>query len=110
VICGADFEWTFSKMCIGSLYINKLGARLLVTNKDKFTVCNGRKLPAMGTVLECLLITLKSKRHELVGKPNPFALNNIIRDFGLEGKRICMVGDNPETDIMFGYNAGVNTC
>jgi ribonucleotide monophosphatase NagD (HAD superfamily) len=74
VVVGADFEWTFSKVCIASLYINELKTKLLVTNPDKFTRANGRKFPSCGTVLECLLITLRDKSYELVGKPNPFAI------------------------------------
>jgi ribonucleotide monophosphatase NagD (HAD superfamily) len=53
-------------------------AKLVVTNPDKFTLVNGRKLPACGTVLECLLITLRDKSFEVVGKPKPFALKSII--------------------------------
>ena len=45
-----------------------------MTNTDKFTRVNGRHYPSCGTLLESILITLKDKSYELVGKPNQFAV------------------------------------
>ena len=110
VILGLDPEFTYSKLCLASLYINEQKCKFIVTNTDKFVRVNGRHYPSCGTILASVLLTLTDKSYELVGKPNQFAIEVIKEEQGLAGKRVLMVGDNPDTDIKFGNTAGVATC
>jgi len=47
----------------------------------------------------------------LIGKPNPFMIDLIKEEHSLApGSRSVMIGDRPNTDIMFGKEAGIDTC
>ena len=48
---------------------------------------------------------------DLIGKPNPFAIELIKEEHGLDSNsRSLMIGDRPNTDIAFGKAAGIDTC
>jgi 4-nitrophenyl phosphatase/phosphoglycolate phosphatase len=43
----------------------------------------------------------------LVGKPSPLLCDYIVKRFGMQPDRICMVGDRLDTDIVFGNTNGL---
>ena len=48
---------------------------------------------------------------DLIGKPNPFTIEVIREEHEFaEGSRTIMIGDRPNTDILFGNIANVDTC
>ena len=108
VVLGLDIEFTYSKLALASLYLNELKLPFIVSNEDMFTNVNGRKFPSCGTLLQSILITLRDKTYEVVGKPNSFTIELLRKEFTL-GKCL-MVGDNPLTDLKFGTAAGIDTC
>lgn len=110
VIMGNDTSFTMTKLCIASLYINTQKCKFILTNTDRFTMVNGRKFPGCGTLLEGILITLKDKSYEVAGKPNPFTMQLIKEKFSINPLRTIMVGNNPDTDVLFGKASGVHTC
>ncbi len=70
VVMGHDPSFTMSKLCLASLYINTQKCKFIVTNTDKSHLINGSKFPGTGTLMQGILITLKDKTYEDVGKPN----------------------------------------
>ena len=51
------------------------------------------------------------ERFTITGKPNKEVIDIIMKDNNITDKsKILMVGDNPDTDIQLGTNAGVQTC
>ena len=98
---------------------------LIVTNDDRGTISNGKMFPGAGSQLQAIIAGTnlrKGSSHsstsleepgtfDLVGKPNPFAMNLIKEQHGLDpNSRTIMIGDRPNTDIVFGKVAGVDTC
>ena len=63
--------------------------------------------------------TLKDSSGEMIcpkicpGKPNRAALELIMKDHGIDESmksQILMIGDNPQTDIAFANNSGIDSC
>lgn len=79
VVFGFDPEWTMSKSCIASLYINEQKAKLFVTNPDRFANVQGRTFPGCFTQVEALLVTLKDRSYVVPGKPNTFAIEKLLK-------------------------------
>ena len=60
---------------------------MICTNEDSFIPIAGRKYPGTGSILESVQITLNNEkgsqlttRPDVVGMPNPFAVEQIIKD------------------------------
>ena len=45
----------------------------------------------------------------VIGKPNPLIIDGAVQRLGLEKHQILMIGDNYQTDIQAGIQAGVDT-
>ena len=45
---------------------------------------------------------------ETIGKPNTFAIE-VLEEGGLTKEGMVMVGDNPQTDIKFAHNTGIDS-
>jgi len=76
---------------------------------------NGRKFPSAGSIVYSVMattsLTKDSPDFDLIGKPNPFAVDLLMQEHGIKDKsKMIMVGDRPNTDITFGANAGIDTC
>ena len=125
VIYGLDYELTYQKICIASLYLQEKKVPLIASNYDKVAMINGRYTPGSGSILQPLLTAtgLKLGSHvrstsleepgtfDLIGKPNPFSIELIKEEHGISMEsRTLMIGDNPSTDILYGKNAGVDQC
>ena len=103
---------------------------LIVTNDDRYTNVAGYRKAAAGAHIAAILASTDlckgdsygstttrttaedgKRTYELLGKPNPLIFEIIREQHGLDpGSRTLMVGDRPNTDILFGKAAGVDTC
>ena len=85
---------------------------LIATNDDSRMKVGQRFYPDSGPTLQAILTAcnLSAGQFDLVGKPNPFAFEVIREEHGLSSDRTLMIGDRPNTDIVFGKAAGVDQC
>lgn len=58
VVVGLDTSYTYSKLCIASLYIHTGGARFIATNDDAYDMVNGRRMPGAGSMVQSIKYTL----------------------------------------------------
>lgn len=65
-------------------------------------------MPGCGSMLACLEAA-SGKKPEIVGKPNEFILDYLIEKEKLKKEECIMIGDNLETDILFGKKGGIDT-
>lgn len=84
VVVGLDTKFTYTKLCLASLYINTGGAKFIATNDDAFDMVNGRKQPGAGAIVDSIQITLnceegtsEKKKPYVIGKPNPYVIELI---------------------------------
>ena len=48
---------------------------------------------------------------EVIGKPNPFSIDLIMREHNILKKdKIIMIGDRPDTDMLYGLNGNIKKC
>ena len=101
------------------MYIQN-GAKFIVTNDDAFTMQHGFRAPGNGVIIAAIEKSLTAPGGKglicekiVTGKPNPDIIDLIRGQHGideLEKSRMLMIGDRPDTDIMLGNNAGIDSC
>jgi HAD superfamily hydrolase (TIGR01450 family) len=101
VVVGIDYNFTYRKLCIASLYIQN-GCSFIASNKDRNSGTGDMLVPGGGTIVKALE-TASGVAALVMGKPSKYAMELIRRDHNIpDGAKILMIGDNLETDIMFG--------
>lgn len=109
VIVGCDPSVSYYRLCYASSILQANSRCLfLATNKDLWVSSNERRIPGTGTFVGVLETTSK-RMPVVVGKPSGFILDDIIREYGIDRSRVCMIGDNLLTDIAFGIENGIST-
>eukprot|EP01068_Selenidium_serpulae_P004062 Selendium_serpulae@DN3401_c0_g1_i1.p1 len=107
VIMGFDPAYNYYKLACATVILDERpDVPLLVTNTDLSFPVEGRKLPGTGCLVKSLEIA-SGRTPQIIGKPGPFIIEDIMRDWNVNRDRICMVGDNLLTDIAFGNANGI---
>ena len=108
------------KLAIASLYLQNAEPIFVATNDDPVFIAggNGRLCPDVGATLAALE-TACDRKAVRIGKPDAYALQAMLADhFSHERdqwdspeylSQFCYVGDNIQTDIYFGKNAGIGS-
>lgn len=85
------------------------GSRFIATNPDPtYPLENGRIEPGAGSLIAALS-TCSGQSPFVVGKPNPYLVNQILADANCPEDQALMVGDRMDTDIAAGIAAGCPT-
>ena len=120
VVQGMDNQVTYSKLALASVYIQK-GAKWVTTNEDTHGVsASGLRVPGNGQFVAMLAEGLKDPSGNglicekvCAGKPNPGIVDIIRKEHGIPEShlsKMVMIGDNCQTDIALGNNAGIASC
>ena len=107
VVVGMDRHFKYRDLCTAQQAILK-GAAFVATNVDATYPVEGGVLPGAGTMASAIR-TATSTRPIIVGKPNTFMLNEILREASVPAKKAIIVGDRVETDIFLGKKCKVKT-
>ena len=114
VVQGLDLGFNYYKMAMATLYIEHGTARYICCSADKYDLINGRKFPGPAVLTEAITATLnlsmegERKTPVIVGKPNPYVIDLIMRQHSLTDKsRMIMFGDRMDSDITLGNRAGI---
>lgn len=116
VVVGLDTKFNYPKLVMATLQIQVGKASFFATNDDAYDMVNEKKFPGAGTMVAAIQCSLgpgeggESQRPVVIGKPNPFAWDLIRRDHELGNCKALMLGDRMDTDILFGFQAGIDTC
>lgn len=109
VVVGYDFFFSYPKLMKACSYLNNPECLFIATNKDeKFPAADGIIVPGAGAFVAALE-TCSERKAEVMGKPSPFAIDNVLIPSGLNPKRCLMIGDRCNTDIQFGNLRGMIT-
>ena len=107
VLVGMDRNFTFAKLNLAYQAILR-GANFLATNTDLTYPVERGTIPAAGSIVKA--IEASTGRNPLVvGKPNPFGIETLVKKRGSSCTESVLVGDRLETDILAGKRAGVTT-
>ncbi|MEA2554506.1 MAG: hypothetical protein QOJ65_2682 [Fimbriimonadaceae bacterium] len=108
VVAGIHRLFTYTMMSAAMQHVLQ-GARLIATNTDAtYPLEEDRLIPGAGAIVSSLE-TCTGQEAFVVGKPNPFLIELVMRDGGISAKDTLVVGDRYETDIESGIRAGCDT-
>ncbi len=84
------------------------GSKFIATNPDKSGPTEHGIAPANGA-MAALMEAATGVRPFFVGKPNPLMMRVALNHLGVHSEDTVMIGDNMETDIIGGLQAGLET-
>ena len=109
VVVGFDKYFSFPKLVKAATYLQDPNIHFVGTNCDTERPSpNNNRFPGTG----CFIQTIEAASNRsavMVGKPESFLIEYIIKKYGLNPKRTLMIGDNCNTDILLGKRCGFKT-
>ena len=108
VVVGLDSNFDYKKLSGGLYYISK-GAEFIATNADPTLPTEKYALPGAGTMVSALETATNKKPSVIIGKPNPYTIDSILKREKVRSQDAVMVGDRISTDILAGKNANTTT-
>lgn len=107
VVMGIDREINYEKLVKGCLAI-QYGAVFISTNSDIAIPTERGLLPGNGSLTSVLSVSTGVKPI-FIGKPEAIIMNQALQVLGTNREESLMIGDNYDTDITAGMNAGIDT-
>ncbi|WP_077214478.1 TIGR01457 family HAD-type hydrolase [Bacillus dakarensis] len=107
VVIGIDREISYEKLTVGCLAVRN-GATFISTNGDVAIPTERGLLPGNGSLTSVISVSTGTKPI-FIGKPESIIMDQALKVLGTEKEETLMVGDNYDTDIMAGINAGMDT-
>ncbi|WP_017756306.1 TIGR01457 family HAD-type hydrolase [Calidifontibacillus oryziterrae] len=107
VVIGIDRQITYEKLANGCLGIRN-GAKFISTNADVAIPTERGLLPGNGSLTSVLAIST-GVQPLFIGKPEPIIIEQALQTLGLNKADTLLIGDNYDTDILAGINAGIDT-
>ncbi|WP_096156782.1 MULTISPECIES: TIGR01457 family HAD-type hydrolase [Bacillus] len=107
VVSGIDRTITYEKLALGAINIRN-GARFISTNGDIAIPTERGLLPGNGSLTSVLTVSTETEP-TFIGKPEKIIMEQALKVLGVPREEVLMVGDNYQTDIKAGFNAGLDT-
>ncbi len=106
VVVGLCTHFTYLLMSKAMQFLLDPEVRFIASNRDPtYPMQGGTLIPGAGSIVAALE-TCTGRVPEVVGKPNPFLIDWILRDAGIAAEDALVVGDRMDTDIEAGLRAG----
>ncbi len=107
VAVGLDRKLTYEKLAIAFRAISK-GALFVASNDDPRYPVEDGFLPGAGAMVAAVERST-GKRPVVLGKPNRYGVEMLIRENGLGKKELLVVGDQLDTDVLIGKKNGIRS-
>lgn len=107
VVVGFDRSFTYEKMKKACNLICN-GAKYIATNPDKALRIENGVLPGTGAIVAAITAG-SGVEPVIIGKPEKLIIEMALDRLGMRKEEVIAVGDNLETDIPAGAQAGVRT-
>lgn len=107
VVMGIDREINYEKLAIAALAVRN-GAVFVSTNGDIALPTERGLLPGNGSLTSVIAVTTQTAPI-FIGKPESIIMEQALKVIGTAKADTLMVGDNYDTDILAGMNAGMDT-
>ncbi|RCK73445.1 MAG: phosphoglycolate phosphatase [Anaerolineae bacterium] len=109
VLVSTDHHFNYRKLKIAFDAIRN-GAIFLATNADRtYPTQKGDENPDAGAIIAALEACTGRRLDILLGKPATFMAELALETVNLPPEECLLIGDNPETDIRMGNQAGIAT-
>ena len=107
VVVSFDRAFDYDKLETACGFINS-GSKYVATNPDKALKIDGGIAPGTGAIIAAVTAG-SGVEPVIIGKPERLIMDMALKRLGLESGQVVAVGDNIETDIPAGINAGIRT-
>ena len=107
VVMGIDREITYEKLTKACLAVRE-GATFVSTNSDVALPTEKGFLPGNGSITSVVSVST-GVQPIFIGKPESIIMEQALKVLGTTKEETLMVGDNYDTDILAGMNAGLDT-
>lgn len=105
IVIGFDKTLTYDKLVQATHLIQK-GTPWLLTHPDVSCPENNNHIPDAGAIGQLLETVTKTAPVQVLGKPSPFILQDIMQCELCSAKEILVIGDRYETDIRMAQSVG----
>jgi 4-nitrophenyl phosphatase len=108
VVVGLNRSFTYDLMN-EAMQLIRGGARFVATNPDTtYPMEGGKLIPGAGSIVAAIRACSETEPF-VVGKPNPYLVQLVLHDAGLQPEEALVVGDRDDTDLESGRRAGCPT-
>jgi 4-nitrophenyl phosphatase len=107
VVMGIDHSISYEKLSVACLAVRN-GATFLSTNGDIAIPTERGLLPGNGSFTSVVAVSTQTEP-TFIGKPESIIMEQALKVLGTNKEETLMVGDNYDTDILAGINAGLDT-
>lgn len=109
VVVGLCREYLTFDLISAAMAQIRAGAQFVATNPDTtFPLEEGRLIPGAGTIVAAVA-ACSEREPFVVGKPNPYMIEMILREADVPAEEALLVGDRLDTDIESANRAGVSS-
>lgn len=105
VVAGLDRKLTYEKLALAFRAILN-GAEFIATNEDPSYPVEDGLLPGAGAVVAALAYST-GRKPVVIGKPEPYMLELIVKEHKVKKETTLVVGDKLETDILMAKKEGM---
>ncbi|MEL3974294.1 TIGR01457 family HAD-type hydrolase [Rossellomorea oryzaecorticis] len=107
VVVGIDRGINYEKLALACLGVRN-GATFISTNGDIAIPTEKGLLPGNGSLTSVVTVSTQTQPI-FIGKPESIIMEQALEVLGVSKEETLMVGDNYDTDIKAGMNAGLDT-
>ncbi|KYG33543.1 TIGR01457 family HAD-type hydrolase [Alkalihalobacillus trypoxylicola] len=107
VVMGLDRDITYEKLALATINIRN-GAKFIATNGDVALPTERGLLPGCGSIVSVVSVST-GVTPIFIGKPEDIIVEQALDVLGIKKEEALMVGDNYETDILAGIQAGIDS-
>ncbi|XP_073504450.1 glycerol-3-phosphate phosphatase [Phyllobates terribilis] len=109
VVVGFDEHFSYMKLTRALHYLQDPECLFIATNTDtRLPLEGGRVIPGTGCMVRAVE-TAAHRKAQVIGKPNSFLYDCVVKECGLDPSSTVMVGDRLDTDIQMGSTCGIRT-
>ncbi|KAL8137326.1 hypothetical protein V2J09_003327 [Rumex salicifolius] len=110
VVVGMDQYINYYKIMYATLCLRENpGCLFIATELDPLVhMTDSQEWPVTGSMVAAIRASTQ-KEPIVVGKPSAFLMEFLLNKFRCDPLRMCVIGDNLYTDILFGKDAGCKT-
>ena len=109
VVVGIDREISYWKIAHACRLLRDKNKLFIVTNIDQTVPSPSGEMPGAGSIISSISVCANRKPDINIGKPSKEIFNLVISSYKADPKKVLVIGDRLETDILGANNANLDS-